>query len=308
MKKQLLLLAVSLFVTKTVSFSQELIVGGNMEDEQSWHFLSRTDKTDKVEATFNYTSDLPADGSDGCLELTGMGDTESYTWQQVAIVPGHIYSFSGLLKSISIETVTNTWAEVLLSRNKPDSSQGYGAVTGDYWYTNSTWKPAPYGDFDGLDGKLEDVTELIWKGMNGSGGDSIPTGPEITIPDTVTVSNWYVVIKTGCMNATGSGPTFDFLFDNISLEDITNATSLAQVNSWNKINVFPNPSYGMINIKSGENIDGIKYAIYNVSGAVVKSGYVDNGQNLNLTSFAKGVYIIKLDNKSSIEFHKLVIK
>ena len=307
MKKQLLLIAVSLFAARTVSYSQELLVGGNMEDESSWHFSSRTDKTDKVEATFNYTSDLPSGGSDGCLELTGMGDNESYTWQQVTIVPGHKYYFSGLLKSISGETVTNTWAEALLSRNKPDSSQGYGAVNGDYWYTNSTWKSDPYGNFDGLDGTFEDVTELIWKGMKG-GSDSILKSPEITIPDTVTDAEWYIVIKTGCMNSVGGGPTFDFLFDNLSLNDITNANSVAQLNIGNQISMFPNPSKGIVNFKSGENIDGLKYDIYNVSGILVKSGNLDNKQNLDLTAFVKGVYIVKLDNKSSMEFYKLVIR
>lgn len=306
MKKQLLLFAVSLFAAKTVSFSQEAIVGGEMENENSWNFASRTDKTDKVEATFNYTSDLPADGSGGCLELTGMGDNESYTWQKVTIVPGHKYSFSGLLKSISTETVTNTWAEVLLSRNKPDSSMGYGAVTGDFWYTNSTWKPAPYGNFDGLDGKLEDVTELIWKGMNASGGDSIPTGPEITIPDTVTVNDWYVVIKTGCMNAVGGGPTFDFLFDNLSLTDL-NANNIIQKNLINNINIFPNPSNGIINITLSDNSNITKYNIYNVAGVIVRSGNTDNNQ-VDLTSLNKGIYMIKLDNNSSTEIHKLVLK
>jgi hypothetical protein len=306
MKKLLLLLALGLLAGKTVIFSQEIIVGGNMEDANSWHFSSRTDKTDIVEATFNYTLDIPTDGSGGCLELTGMGDAESYTWQKVSIVPGHKYTLSGFLKSISTETVTNTWAEVFFSRNKPDSSKGYGAGTGDYWYTNSTWKSAPYGNFDGLDGALIDVTEFIWDNMKVDGQDSILTSSEITIPDTVSVTDWYVVIKTGCWNATGSGPTFDFLFDNISLNNITIVSDVAQVTNGNNFSIFPNPSNGIINIKSSGNSQTTKYGLYNVAGVLVKSGNVTN--QLDLTSLGKGTYIIKLGNNSSTEFHKLVLK
>ena len=142
--------------------------------------------------------------------------------------------------------------------------------------------------------------------MKASGGDSIPTGPEITIPDTVTVNDWYVVIKTGCMNAVGSGPTFDFLFDNLSLIDL-NANNIIQKNLINNINIFPNPTNGIINITLSDNSNITKYNIYNVAGVLVKTGNIDNNQ-LDITSLNKGIYVIKLDNNSSTEFHKLVLK
>lgn len=314
MKKQLLLLAIGLFTVKAVSFSQELVVGGNMEDPSKWTFFMDGGAPDStvVVPTFNSTIDLPTGGSGGCLELTGYGQTSSFTYQKVTIVPGHKYLFDGLVKSIAADPLTSSWVELNLTKVKPVRN----AKNDSAWfnYSKNSWMAAPYNNFDSIDGDFFSTAQLLYKmgkpKSDGSGKyeDSVLTSKEFVIPATETVTEWYVVIKAGCWNTQGDPmPTFDYLFDNISLKDITNGNSVAKVNSDNSMSVFPNPSNGIINIKAS-NANGIKYDLYNVAGAVVKSGYLANKSSLDLSSLNKGVYVIKLDNKSSVEFHKLILK
>jgi hypothetical protein len=314
MKKQLLLLALGLFVAKTTSFSQqELVVDGNMETELSWELFMDGGAPDStvVVGTFNYTPDIPTGGSGGCLEVTGYGQTSAFFYQKVTIVPGHKYLFDGLVKSIAADPLTSSWVELNLTKVKPVRNAKNDSAW--YNYSKNSWMAAPYNDFSNIDGDFMSTSQLLWKkGKPKSDGtgyeDSVLTSKEFTIPATETVTEWYVVIKVGCWNTLADpNPTFDYLFDNISLKDL-DFSSIAETNAGNIMSIFPNPSTGLINIKSNENLDVVNYDIYNVSGALVESGNLDNNQNLDLTSFVKGVYFIKLDNKSSIEFHKLILE
>ena len=165
--------------------------------------------------------------------------------------------------------------------------------------------PDPFNSFEPMDGDFFSYNQLLWKKVLADGKDSVLTSKDFTIPTTEKVTDWYVVIKVGCWNTAGDNtPTFDFLFDNISLIDITNGTSVAQINNNLNFSVFPNPSSGIINIKSNSNL--VNYDIYNLLGTLVKTGSTIN--QIDLTSLNKGTYIIKLGNNSSAEFHKLVLK
>lgn len=76
----------------------------------------------------------------------------------------------------------------------------------------------------------------------------------------------------------------------------------------NQFSVYPNPSNGIINIDSGENIDEIR--VYDVSGKLIQSEkFVSkNKVQLDLNGFPKGLYIINLIIGNSQKSHKVILK
>lgn len=79
-----------------------------------------------------------------------------------------------------------------------------------------------------------------------------------------------------------------------------------------KFDVFPNPASNIINIelndKSSSNT--IKEAtIYNVYGSLIKKISIQNNKGmLNVSSYAKGIYIIKINNNGLEENHQVLIQ
>ena len=66
---------------------------------------------------------------------------------------------------------------------------------------------------------------------------------------------------------------------------------------------FPNPSLGIISFElSGSEI----VEIYNLQGILMKTELVENGDQLDLSNFAKGIYFVK--NKNGEIGQKLIIE
>ncbi len=292
----------------TYTKAQELLVGGNMEDDQAWQFSTPngSDAADLVTPTFNYTEDMPTGGAGGCLELTGYGQTRSVTWQEITIVPGDTYSFTGFVKNISADALENTWIEVILSRTEPNPDTDYGAGFGDYIYSNNSWMAAPYGDFTELDGDLLSTMQLSLKGNGDDVADEVLTEPTFVIPDTISTNIWYVAIKAGCWNTAGDdNPTFDFLFDELSLID-QDGVSVRSTAVNKMLEIFPNPSTGLVNLKLDE---PASIKVYNTLGKEVKSMNLNNQMNsIDLSDLNKGIYIIKADNGKETTLNKLILE
>ncbi len=309
MKK--LLLNITLVAVSAIGLNaQELIVGGNMEDVSKW-YVDGEFKTSADSATFqfNYTNDFPSLGSGGCMLVTGQGQIESIFYQAITIVPGHYYKFSGLIKNASTETITNAnsygaWFQVFLSRSKPVDGASYDPVVGDFEYTFDTWNQ---GDATGIDGKFIDAM-VFYNVKASSGANDTLTSEVIFIPDTVSTTTWYVISKNGSYNPTAAaGPVFSFLYDEISLKDLGTTLSATHnaINDNAFSQVYPNVSNGFFTLKSSSLAS---YNVYNSAGMVVCSGELDKEQTLDLSSFAKGLYIINVNSGTQTESHKIVVE
>jgi hypothetical protein len=310
MKKYLLLFLTLTGVT--LSYAQELVVGGELEGKGSWQTASPMGGADEATFEFGYQNDAPALGENGCLAITGLGQTRCLAWQEVTITPGHYYVLSGVFKNSSLDAVLNTWMEVLLSRIAPDPTKDYGAGKGDYIYANNTWMTAPYGDFTDLDGKLIELAQFTWKAGSSAATDTTLTAETIYMPDTVTVTKWYLGLKAGIWNDVAGEPTFVYLFDKISLVDLgetPNSIHSANTESNRLGMVYPSPSNGLVTIKANGNNKGLNYTLYNHLGSMIHSGIMDSETlNLNLSAMAKGVYYIKITSFSKSETHKLILR
>ncbi|MBN1416563.1 MAG: T9SS type A sorting domain-containing protein [Bacteroidales bacterium] len=306
--KKLLFIILTLFGL-TYANSQELVVGGDMEIKGSWLTASPMGGADEATFDFGYSNDVPALGTGGCLAITGFGQTRCLAWQPVTITPGHSYTFEGVYKNSSMDEVANTWFEVILSRNNPDPEADYHPGDGDFIYANNSWMAAPLGNFTGLDDELINVSEFKWIKGSSTGTDTLLTSTKVYISDTVTVTEWYVGIKAGIWaDNAGGPPTFIYLFDNISLFDISDGNSIQDAFTNDNLSmVFPSPSDGMITVRS-KSVETATFCMYNYLGSPVKSGIVACQEaRLDLSRMAKGVYFIKVSTRSTSEIHKVIL-
>ncbi len=311
MKKFLLVLVMTM-IGFAYSIAQELIVNGNMQTEASWITFWRSDAPDVGTVTFNYTTDVPAGGSGGCLSINSFGQSGAHVYQGVTITPGHTYSFTGAFKNSSINELQSTWVELILSRTEPPEGSDFTAGTGDYIYAMNVWMDPPYDTlkYVGFDGTFQEHFQFKWVG-GGSAGDSILTTSNLYIPDTTSTPNWYVVIKAGCWaDAAGDeSVSFNLLFDDISLWDLAQdpPPAIDQSTIVNQFfGIYPNPSEGIVNISfSDEN--SITYTVYNTLGMIVKSGSLESTK-LDFGDLSKGLYYLTLASGTITVTQKLILK
>lgn len=79
-----------------------------------------------------------------------------------------------------------------------------------------------------------------------------------------------------------------------------------------RFDVFPNPASNIINIelKDKYSSNSIKEAaIYNVYGSLIKKINIQNNKGiLNVSSYAKGIYLLKINNNGLEENHQVIIQ
>lgn len=74
-------------------------------------------------------------------------------------------------------------------------------------------------------------------------------------------------------------------------------------NKYAKSRIYPNPSRGIINIEN-ENID--RFIIYDISGRIIKE--MDPTSQIDLSDFAKGVYLIEVISGTKIFVNKIILE
>jgi hypothetical protein len=183
----------------------DIVNGSNMEDSTKWNFYWGTNGSDKGTHKFNYTDSTLKFGSGGSYEVTASGQSASFIWQPVTVIPGHQYYLSGAFRNISVDAVANTWVEFFLTKTKPtggDVSTGMGYSLNTYAPMNATFK--------NFNCTFQDSFQ-----------HNLMPGKFVVIPDSTTQTTWYVVVKAGDYQSTAGvqHPKFDFLFDNISVVD-----------------------------------------------------------------------------------------
>lgn len=200
---------------KVVEATFDVITGGNMEDSTAWVTYWRADRVDTGSFAFNYTDDVPTAGEGGCLKINSFGASGAFAYQAVTITPGHAYRMTGAFKNISTDAVTYSWVELICTRKQPVWQQEFGAGDSYVLYEKNTWMNDPvFKDMD-IDGTFED--DFNYR----SPSFSAPYSKNFVIPDTVTQTEWYVLIKAGSDNGNGvTTPDINYLFDEISMMDL----------------------------------------------------------------------------------------
>ena len=71
------------------------------------------------------------------------------------------------------------------------------------------------------------------------------------------------------------------------------------------ITVYPNPTTGLVNIKSSGLVNDLKYEVYNVLGQTLLAKKLQNNQSINLSNLPNDIYFVKI---IEIETNKSLVK
>lgn len=82
-------------------------------------------------------------------------------------------------------------------------------------------------------------------------------------------------------------------------------TSVADANQTAKLSVYPNPTSDVIHLSSTEGIQNI--SITNLGGKIVWSGAASEFP-LNVSSFAKGIYLVNVVTEGGVKTEKVIVK
>jgi len=288
MKKELQILilmgCLSLFYGINIS-SQELLSGGNMEDISAWQ-ASQLDGQVTTTATFNYTTDTPANGVGGCAHFTAT--TEANTdhkyaqyciYQKVTLEVGKTYTVKGAYKAIK---VANFWCEVRISDMEPEDGSDYKPYGEDPFINLSTW--------DGL-----------------KNGDDSTFNKDYTVPDTYGSPgdeiDMYFVIKMGVWDYT---IVYEFLLDEISLTP-EGASGIFDKEKVQLVNVYPNPTADMLNINTVELKPNSTVEILNVLGQTVFKRNLTS-KAIDVSNLSNGIYTIVISDNNTKYTSKFIKK
>jgi hypothetical protein len=264
------------------SFAQDMIAGGNMEDENAWTTsVLNTDADNSVSYEFNFTGDKPTAGVGGCLYVTGSNTgatggnlTNFMFYQQVTLQGGVPYTFDLAYKDVR---TNNFWFEAYVGLNEPAVGSEYGTAQGAHFiggYKSTNWEILCPGDeFDAT--FLETAC---------SPNDTNPFTLEGTGDITV-----FVGFRMGIWDDQSSGYSFEVYVDNVSLTGP--GTSVRNYTDPEKVNVFPNPASGKVTVT---NIGSDHIRIFNLAGQEVLQVKVTNRiMNLDVSGLDKGMYLLK---------------
>ncbi|MBV2196304.1 MAG: hypothetical protein KUL78_07355, partial [Flavobacterium sp.] len=183
------------------SFSQNVILGGNMEDSTAWEQVVIAEGVGHSFA-FNYTEDLPAGGSGGCLRIQGTSaagdDINLAIQQQVTLKKLTNYTFDLKFKDKSAD-LKNFWFEVYLNDTALITGQDIG---GTFFSSLNTWS----GCGKGVDGLFSEAACSI-------GSQGKPLSSFGTTPGDTTL---WLIIKLGTYDAPAN--PFDVLIDDIEIK------------------------------------------------------------------------------------------
>jgi hypothetical protein len=205
--------------------AQELLNGGNMEDEGAWTVINY--KPEASEYEFNLVGDGPAEGQGGFLEVTASGtqETDILFYQEVTLIAGNQYELKGAFKDLQ-GTINQFWCEVLYDTVPPPPADS-GDFGGILIVGFNTWD----GTVAGVDGTFQDDFAKGESNIFTAPGDS---GMPVTI---------YFVIDVGCYMG-GSSYYFDVAVDEVSLVSLSPTSVESQTKIPEQLSLsqnYPNP-------------------------------------------------------------------
>ena len=277
--------------------AQELLIGGNMENEGAWNIVNY--KAEVPEYTFNYTDDRPSAGQGGCLRVTcsGTQETDIIFYQEVTLTGGAQYEFTGAFRDLE-GAISNFWCEALYDTAAPPPADFGGTFIIGF----NTWN----GTKAGVDGTFQDDFA--------KGTTNIFTSPGVTdMPIKV-----YFVIDIGVWTG-GTAYSFDVAVDELSLKPVggTNIKS-NQIVIPSKFCLhqnYPNPFNPLTTISySLPRMSTVTLKVYDLMGREMAT-LVNNEMKVMgnhqasfyATDFPTGVYYYKFQTESYMETKKMIL-
>ena len=267
-------------VINTINNRNDIIIlAEDCSNNHTWLYNNLAERigSHRSSTQFQLSSNAPMPiGSDGYIMFDSDNNGTKDSWRNCVASDGNIFSGTGNGVSVNnIDQLTATRTGISTESN----------VTALITYSSSNEKSAanyvPNNDI------------LIDKG-------SAPTNSVNVSPTELKTLN-ELVPQTGVGNFPDIGaidqsnvwtPGIDWVpqenFDIVNALTLTNPVSVKE-----EIFVYPNPTNGIINISSDNNLE---FSVFDVNGIAVLIGY---GDTIDLSSFANGVYFLKVKTQNS---------
>ncbi|MBL0102389.1 MAG: T9SS type A sorting domain-containing protein [Bacteroidetes bacterium] len=172
--------------------------------------------------------------------------------------------------------------------------------SGTWTYNRAGWCPgsiAPYFDYDMTSFVATQNIDLNYQFYTGYQDLCHPNNPNC-------------ITGTTCTDCTdGFNPTLDVNCNMIVFYDTAVVNTVKEIDQIG-LAVYPNPSTGFFTISSASR-QGQTYqvVVYDMMGKVAKSfTWYGERRAVDLTSFTKGVYLVRATNGKSVEYKKVVIE
>ncbi len=203
-----LIVASFILCLTTGTISQELVVGGDMEDASAWQSWD-CGSTVQSDLVFGYTDDVPKFGKGGCLNILAMGSvwTQHIITQPLTMESGMWYYVSAAFTELTGGDRSGAWTQIYLSTDAPVEGQDYDPPGMRFLGFNGF---VGCGG-SGVDGTFQDDA------CEGPGPFYLAPGNPGEGPVTV-----HMIIKSGCWTDGSTTIDVDILIDEVSVVPLTN--------------------------------------------------------------------------------------
>ena len=267
-------------VINTINNRNDIIIlAEDCSNNHTWLYNNLAERigSHRSSKQFQLSSNAPMPiGSDGYIMFDSDNNGTKDSWRNCVASDGNIFSGTGNGVSINnIDQLTATRTGITTESN----------VTALMTYGSSNEKSAA--------NYIPNNDVLIDKG-------SAPTN-SVNVSPTELKTLDELVPQTGVGNFPDIGaidqsnvwtPGIDWVpqenFDIVNALTLTNPVSVKE-----EIFVYPNPTNGIINISSDNNLE---FSVFDVNGKAILIGY---GNTIDLSSFANGVYFLKVKKQNS---------
>jgi len=278
----------------------ELVVGGNMEDENAWTVI-QLDKPDFTDFGFNYNASTPSAGQGGCFRAVATVNQEAdlFCFQPINVIAGEEYTVSGAFRDVGAN-VFQFWASLCYVTEEPQEGQG---LSENVIVGFNTWTASAAG----MNATFQD---------SGSVGSPVFTAPG----DSGEIDTIYFGINIGSYTGGANIYEFDVLVDEISLiGPIPSEVGIKERIKIRPINYslyqnYPNPFNPATNIRFDIIEAGlVTLKVYNFMGEEIitlLNEYKNVGTydvDFNAKNFTSGVYFYKISSGNFSETKKMLL-
>jgi CubicO group peptidase (beta-lactamase class C family) len=185
----------------------------------------------------------------------------------------------------------NTYFQQMVNTSQ-DINKSYGYLT---WLNGKSSFMIPQSQFIFSGSLLPNAPSDVYAAV-GKNGQIINVNPSQNI----------VVIRMGEDDGNSPVPTFynDTIWQKINALPCSNLL-LESKDQSDQTQIYPNPAKSFLNIKNAKEIDSIE--IFDLKGKSIHFQFIDN-QTLNISSFEKGLYFVKIYSMGESKIHKLMIE
>ena len=176
---------------------------------------------------------------------------------------------------------------------------------------NGSVTAADYGIFAGNNGSGT-TTVTVSGNVNAANGYGVKAynNAAITIDGKINAANYINLNDNDYAAAAGitdpAKPGYLKYADGATIVWVGNKTTAVETITADELQIYPNPVKEVLRIVGDVPFDNLPFTIYNLAGSQIVNGQWLNGQSINVSHLASGIYFLKLETDEGIITKKII--